>query len=390
MTHHAASGAETAFYYRWRKGGDPETLRTRFSTGVSLHGHTWHSHENLAFVPNAVQKMYFLPILLRWAEGRYTQKWKDRFDYSRGYWTSPVSPAAAVRLESRQIEELGLAPLLSLTDHDTMDASRELHSHPVSIEWTAPYEGAVFHIGVHNIPRHERDAVRIALAAYTAKPDPRSLADILADLASFPDALIVFKHPLSDQGRIGFEIHESRVREFLRHHRQWLHALETNAMQPWRMNRRVAAMAAAAGLPIVAGGDRPGFEPNGVLNLTRARTFAEFVHELRHDARSAVLFMPQTQRPLALRYAENVKTLMDEYPELGGREHWYDRIFYECPDGVTRSFNEMIGHRSYALDAMGLALDALGLANLALRPITPIFAEGKKVMVSDEQETPFA
>ena len=382
--HHQTSDAETAFYYRWRKGGDPEALGGRFSTGVSLHGHTWYSHESLAFLPNAVRKMYVLPVLLRWAEGKYERKWKNHFDYSRGYWTSPVSPVAAARLESRQIAELGLAPLISLTDHDAMDSAHELRAHPVSIEWTAPYEGAVFHIGVHNIPAGERDAVLAALRAYTAQPESRVLSSIIAGLAAFPDALIVFNHPLSDQGRIGFEIHESRVREFLKQHHQWLHALETNAMQPWRMNRRVAAMAAEAGLPVVAGGDRHGFEPNGAINLTRARTFTEFAHEVRHDKRSAVLFMPQTRRSLALRYAENVKMIMDEYPELGGREHWHDRVFYESADGSTRSLTEMIGRHSYALDAMGLALGALGLANLALRPITPAFTDEGKVMASED------
>jgi hypothetical protein len=378
MSDHKGAESSTAFYYRWRKGGSPDELRERFASGVSLHSHTWHSFESLAFLPNAVQKMYFLPVLLRWGEKRYERKWKQSFDYEAGYWTSPVSPAAAERLESNQIKSVGLAPLLSFTDHDSITAPRELANVPISLEWTAPYKGAIFHIGVHNVPSAKGDSVLDMLTSYTAKPDPAALGPILAELASFPDSLIVFNHPLSDQGRIGFEIHSSRVREFLETHRQWLHALEVNAMQPWHMNRRVAAIAKETNLPLVAGGDRHGFEPNGAINMSSAKTFGAFAHEIRDEKKSAVLFMPQSRRSLKLRYAENVKAIMDDYEDLPGRRFWYDRVFYRCPDGVTRSFTELIGYHTYAFEAMQLAVSALGLANLALRPITPVFAEGHK------------
>ncbi len=378
-------GNTTEFLYRWRKGGSPETLRERFATGVSLHSHTWHSHESLAFLPNAIQKLYFLPVLLRWAEGRYRRVWKGDFDYSEGYWTSPVPPVAARAIEAGQIEDLGLAAFVSLTDHDSIAAhaaAPELKDDPLSLEWTAPYKQAVFHIGIHNLPSKDAERARVTMHAYTedrSRHDGDGLGTILREIAALPGTLIVFNHPLSDQGRIGFEIHESRVREFLTKHRKTLHALEANALQPWDMNRRVAAMAAQADLPVVAGGDRHGFEPNGAVNLTNATSFEEFAHEIRDEKRSTVLFMPQTQRSLALRYAENVKVVMSEYPELTGRWSWYDRVFYRCPDGITRSFSEMIG-RHAALDAMDFAMGALGMATLALRPITPIFREGNRAI----------
>ena len=370
--------AGTAFRYRWEGGGSPEELRAQWSAGVSLHGHTWHSHESLAFLPGAVQKMYFLPVLLHWAEGRYERKWKGRFDYSKGYWTSPVSPAMARAIEAKQIEDLGLAPLLSFTDHDSLEATPELQGNPISLEWTAPYKGAIFHIGVHNLPAAEKDAILDNLRAYTAAPDHDALGGILADLAALPDTLIVFNHPLSDQGRIGFEIHESRVREFLDRHRASLHALEVNAMQTWDMNRRVAAMAEKAKLPVVSGGDRHGFEPNGAINLTNARTFAEFAREVREEKKSDVLFMPQMRRSLNLRYAENVKAIMEDYPELPGRRSWYDRVFYTFPDGTTRPFINLMDGRPIAFDAVNLAVNALGLATFAIRPIIPAFGENEK------------
>ncbi len=150
------------------------------------------------------------------------------------------------------------------------------------------------------------------------------------------------------------------------------------------MNRRVAAMASEAGLPVLSGGDRHGFEPNGAINLTNARTFTDFVHEVRDEKKSDVLFMPQTHRSLNLRYAENVRVIMNDYPELAGRQFWYDRVFYHCPDGVTRSFTELIGRHRYALGTMDLAMSALGLATFAIRPLSPVFKEGTRNILPAE------
>lgn len=367
------------FYYHWKS--DDEWRR--FTAGVSLHSHTWNSHESLAFLPVTVQKMYFLPRLLRWAEARYHRKWRADFDYSLGYWTSPVSPEAAYRLEAHQIASQGLHPLVSLTDHDSIATHAALSmgtiATPISLEWTAPYNGAVFHIGVHNLPAHEQNAVLESLVAYTANPNPQHLREILARLDTMPDVLIAFNHPLSDQGRIGFEIHATVVREFLADYGRWIHALEVNAMQSWDINRRVAAIAREKNFPIIAGGDRHGFEPNSAINLTNAKTFAEFVGEVRGDRQSNILFMPQMRRSLKLRYAENVKAIMDEYPELVGRIYWHDRVFYKCPDGIIRSITEMSGENpAAAFGAMSMAVSALGLLNFVARPITPVFAESDR------------
>ncbi len=47
----------------------------------------------------------------------------------------------------------------------------------------------------------------------------------------------------------------------------------------------------------IAGGDRHGVEPNANINLTNATTFTEFVHEVRREKKSRVLFMPQYAEP---------------------------------------------------------------------------------------------
>jgi hypothetical protein len=368
---------EKRFYYRWEQDDEWQ----RFTTGVSLHGHTWQSHEGLAFLPGAVQKLYFLPRVLQWAENRYQRKWKQPFDFERGYWTSPVSPEAAYQLEARQIEAQGLRPLVSITDHDSIVAHKELPAlTPISLEWTVPYNGAVFHIGVHNLPGAEKNAVLESLALYTTHPAPRTLRNILGQLHAMPDVLAILNHPLSDQGRIGFEIHAAVVREFLERYGHWIHALEVNALQSWDINRRVAKIAQEKNAPIVSGGDRHGFEPNGAINLTHAQTFADFVHEIRGDRHSTVLFMPQAHRPLKLRYAENIKAIMDDYPQLPGHVFWHDRVFYKCADGVTRSITELSGENPIAaFGAMNLAINALGFANFVARPINLIPSSSARI-----------
>jgi hypothetical protein len=373
----------TKFYYAW-KGSFP---KDQFSTGVSLHGHTWHSLESLAFLPGVAEKISPLRRIISWTEKRYERKWHESFDYAKGYWTSPVSPEMAYALEANQIKTLGLRPLVSLTDHDVITACEELvsqkhHDLPTSCEWTAPYKDAVLHIGVHNIPAAEGSRIIEELRAYTAQPDPQALKAILANINAFPESLVVLNHPLSDQGRIGFEIHEPLVREFLEASTGLVHALEVNALQPWRINRRVTKIADNLGLPIISGGDRHGFEPNGAINLTNAKNFPEFVHEIREEKKSSVLFMPQCRKSLIHRYAENVEFILGEYPDLPGRTFWYDRIFYQCPDGVTRPLREMINTHNRAVKATDAFVGFLGLANRAVRPISSALAESDKSMRS--------
>ena len=111
-------------------------------------------------------------------------------------------------------------------------------------------------------------------------------------------------------------------------------------------------------MPVISGGDRHGCEPNANLNLTNARTFDEFVHEIRVEQRSSVLFLPQYRDPIAARYVEVIWHAVRNYPDFTGRERWVDRVFFqrengeivtcasEWPNGgpaVIRSFISVIG-----------------------------------------------
>jgi hypothetical protein len=55
-------------------------------------------------------------------------------------------------------EKLGLRALVSLSDHDNIEAGLRLQMlertkrAPISVEWSVPYDQTVFHVGVHNLP----------------------------------------------------------------------------------------------------------------------------------------------------------------------------------------------------------------------------------------------
>lgn len=273
--------------------------RRHLRAAVSLHSHTTHSRERFAGLP----------------------------------WTPPLSPAQAVALESGQIHDLGLEPLVSLTDHDNIEAALHLRGTledrraPVSVEWSVPWRGAEMHLGIHNMPPARARQRMAALARFTTIPRESHLRDILDWLHDDPSTLFVWNHPLWDESGLGGERYGTVSKEFLRCYRPWIHALEVNGLRPWKENHRVMQWAAAEALPSISGGDRHGCEPNAFLNLTRAATFAEFVDEVREDHRSRVLVMPQYRHSLLRRlwanwpnrYNRRDETAIVSLPTTGGR-----------------------------------------------------------------------
>ena len=87
-------------------------------------------------------------------------------------------------------------------------------------------------------------------------------------------------------------------------------------------------------LPVVSGGDRHGLEPNAIVNLSHGTSLVEFIHEIRHDRRSHVVFMPQYHEPLKLRILQTMVDIVRDYPDsLEGRRSWADRVYYREADG---------------------------------------------------------
>jgi hypothetical protein len=312
-----------------------------YRTAVCLHGHTLHSEECLSFLPRYLHAVPGASQIVR-----AYQQGPNAVDFARAWWTPPLTPASALRLEQDQIAKLGLRPIVSLTDHDNIQASMTLlvaadrRRTPVSVEWTVPYRRSIFHLGVHNLAPDAARSWMAAMSMYTLSGDEELLPPILSELAALPDALIVLNHPFWIEEGVVEGDHAPALERLLRNGNDWLHAFELNGTRRWHENRRVLDLAAQWNRPVISGGDRHACEPSACLNLTGASCFAEFAAEVR-EGRSHVVFMPQYHEPMPLRIVEAAWDILRPYPEYPDREHWTDRVFYRGEDGVARPVSKI-------------------------------------------------
>ena len=69
------------------------------------------------------------------------------------------------------------AAIVSISDHDNIDAALHLHvlagmeMSPISVEWTVPFRRTFFHVGVHNMPGSEATAMMREMRELTARPN---------------------------------------------------------------------------------------------------------------------------------------------------------------------------------------------------------------------------
>ena len=322
----------------------------RFRTGVSLHSHTSLSEESLDIIPRYTEKVPYLGNAIREQQRLYFERYGKLLDFGRAFWTPPLSPRQAWDLESSQIQRLGLRPLVSLSDHDDLRSSYQLRvlglQAPVSLEWSVPFGSTFFHVGVHNLPASKGHDLASRLASYTIEPTPKLLNELLADLNAEPGVLLILNHPFWDESAIGESEHANTLGAFLERHGGALHALELNGLRPWPENRRVAWLARQSGLPLISGGDRHGCEANSLINLTNASTFEEFVAEVRQDRQSTILFMPQHNEAIRLRFVQTMWDVMRDYPDHPKeRQHWADRVFYRPDSGAAIPVSHFITGR---------------------------------------------
>ena len=323
----------------------------QFRSGISLHSHTMYSKEYLGRLPTYIAKFPVGGYIIERELGRLHlyQHWD--FDFSKIYWTPPLSPREAHKLEAEQIErQLGLRAIVSVSDHDNIEAGIHLRmlegtsSVPISVEWTVPFEDTVFHIGVHNLPEENAMAWMAELGSFTAQPDGKKLRGILCALDSEESVLVVLNHPYWDAESIGAERHKRALRGFLSRFLGQLHAIEVNGMRSRKENREVLELGAVLRIPVISGGDRHGFEANAVLNLSPAASFEEFVREVRDEKRSEIVFMPQYFEPLPLRLIENAWHALSDAPGEFGRGHWMTRVFIE-QNGEAKRLSQFTGTR---------------------------------------------
>lgn len=340
---------QTSISYLWR---EPEAAKG-FKTGVSLHSHTNQSKETLDFISELSKDWGVLQPLMRWCETRCQRLSGIRPDYARSYWTPPLTPVLAFDLERKQIEErLQLPGLVSITDHDDINAPMLLRSVPsarhipVSVEWTVPFGATAFHLGIHNLPSATGAMWMERMREFTAIPvetrAPELLKEMLAELDELPGVLIIFNHPIWDLYRIGKDRHEVLVNEFLARYGQYVHALELNGLRNWKENREAATLAGKWNQLVISGGDRHGVEPNANVNLTRAESFTEFVHEVRRERQSHVLFMPQYAEPWKHRILQSTLDAIRDYPQFPeGSQRWDQRVYHPDSSGAMQPLAEI-------------------------------------------------
>jgi hypothetical protein len=357
--------AKSTISYLWRDQNAPRGFRT----GVSLHSHTNQSLETLDFLANLGNQVSILRPFLSRLERRSEDVYGIKINYAAAYWTPPMTPKLAFDLERGQIEKLDLGAMVSITDHDNINAPMLLRTIPsarqipVSVEWSAPYGEQSFHLGVHNLPSARAAEWMATLADYAAHPSDARLTEILAALNAEPNVLVVFNHPMWDLYLIGREKHQFLVNEFLQKNGAYLHALELNGLRHWEENRAVRTLAEKWNMLLITGGDRHGVEANATINLTNATSFTEFVHEIRRENRSDMLFMPQYAEPWKHRLLQSTVDAIRNYPEFPqGSRNWDERAYHPDRNGVIRPLSEIwpAGKAPRAMRALIGAVQLMG------------------------------
>lgn len=309
---------------------------SEFRTAISLHSHTNHSKEVLDFLPRYIE-FHRIPIvapLIRMELKRYEQRNGKPLDFRRAYWTPPVNPRMVFDSETTQISRLGLMAIVSITDHDTITGVLSLQQRlpeiqvPMSVEWSVPFQGNVFHMGVHNLPQDRAVPIMESLAHCTSNPSEDLIGDLFALIDSFSDTLVVLNHPCCNFVRVSAKRHWSSLSHFIDRYGTHIHALELNGMRSWNENQQVIRLAAESHFAVVAGGDRHGCSPNTTLNLSRASCWAEFVNQIRVDHQNDILLLPEYDEPVRLRELATAADVLRRYPNHPyGQRRFTDRVF---------------------------------------------------------------
>jgi hypothetical protein len=320
---------------------------TPYATGVSLHSHTSISEETLHFIHVLGLALPGVKALTRRYERICREKYGIQLDFNRANWRPPLQPKMAYEVEAGQIQKLGLYPLVSITDHDTIEAALLLRTVPssrhipMSVEWSAPFGQTVFHLGIHNLPSADGAEWMRRFEAYTAAPNDAQLLAMLRELHEQRQVLMVLNHPLWDLHSVG-AMHLTELRRFIRGAGRAIHALELNGLRHAKENKETAMLARETGHLLISGGDRHGLEPNANINLTQAKNFTEFVEEIRVERVSHVHFMDQYQDRWEQRILRSTLNAVTDFPQFTpGWQRWDDRVFHPDAQGVMRPLSEL-------------------------------------------------
>ena len=355
-------------------------VAAQYKSGVSLHSHTSLSLETLSFVHAMCTTLPLVGRVVDACAKRTKRRRGLTLDFESAHWRPPLVPLMAYQLEHRQIAAKGLRAMVSITDHDDIQAPLLLRTIPiargipVSTEWTAPFGATAFHLGIHNLPSADGPRWMQRFKAYTANPDEDQLHAMLQELHAIDQVLIVCNHPIWDLYKIGDKLHMQELERFLTRNNGLMHALELNGLRHARENGQVMVLARRWAQVLISGGDRHGMEANACINLTNARNFTDFVHEIRIERKSHILFMEQYRRPWEHRILDSTIEAISDHPQFSpGWQRWDDRVFHVDCEGVLRPISQLwpngraprlmqaalAGVRICRLRTMGLVLSML-------------------------------
>lgn len=106
---------------------DAENLTSKAKTGVSLHCHTEHSREMLDFIPHYAAKLPVIAYFWKKERAKYQEKEGKDIDFSMAFWSPPLTAPMVYGTEKQQINNVGLAAIVSITDHDCIDSTLEVN-----------------------------------------------------------------------------------------------------------------------------------------------------------------------------------------------------------------------------------------------------------------------
>jgi len=295
----------------------PQPAR-EFDFAVSLHNHSQHSIENMAFL-NEVVKLGFMRPLRGILQSAFGLASIPDLNYADIFYRSPLSVEDVFTTESASAAQLGFHGVhLGITDHDEVSGSVELarlhpeeaRRNPLGEEISIHFDDYLFHIGVTGLPRESVQKNHADLQ--TAAKENR--LDDLFEMLRAADALVVFNHPLvpwgKDPGR------KIPVEELLRRYGWAIHALEYNGMRSREENDRVLELARHARKPVIGGGDSHLLLASSVLSLTQAASFQAFAEEVK-EGHAVSLILPTFFAPLSWKIFLRVLYFIAHYRSIG-------------------------------------------------------------------------
>jgi hypothetical protein len=289
-----------------------------FPFAVSLHNHSQHSIENMAFL-NEVVKLSFMRPLRGILQSSFGLAAIPDLNYADIFYRSPLSVEDVFTTESASAAQLGFNGVhLGITDHDEVSGSVELahlhpeeaHRNPLGEEISIHFDDYLFHLGVTGLPADTIQQTHVDLQAAAKE----NRLDDLFEMLRTADALVVFNHPLVPWGRDpGRKI---PAEELLRRYGWAIHALEYNGMRSSAENDCVLELARHVGKPVIGGGDSHLLLASSVLALTHAASFAEFAAEVK-DGHGTALLTPTFFAPLGWKLFLRVLYFIAHYRRIG-------------------------------------------------------------------------